>query len=329
MDHSMTNGTLLFAAAAIAAGLIILSYWRMVWRRNTASVQLRSLAVTFALVVLGCILCAWSLVLDRPAYSYSQQESPVAIAIAFDLSPSMLAIPDPEFDRNMPPRYVRARDTLLRLLRMLEERQENVLVSLIGFTRNAEVLMGWDRNASQLREFVEYGLSPGLFTSSGTSMEAAVDALVDAFDMLPQDLQERSRKIAILVSDGEDTLPRSFLGYALEELASSSFDIIALQAGLLDKSEGVPRYGQVDEFIGFEAMSGDLFTQPNVEAMTAIAEATTERGLYVRAEDSASADQMLRFVARGQVDGEKLGSEQLAVLGLFAVVALLCAHILK
>ena len=325
----MSSGTLLVTAAAIAAGLIILFYWRMVWRRNAADLPVRSLAVTFALVIFGFVLCAWSLMLDRPAFSYSPRESPVAIAIAFDLSPSMLAIPDPEFDRNMPPRYVRARDALLGLISKLEERQENVLVSLIGFTRDAEVLMGWDRNTSQLGEFVAYGLSPGLFTKSGTSMEAAVDALVDVFDMLPQDLQYTSRRIAILISDGEDTLPSSFLGYAIEELASSSFDVIALQAGLLDKSEGVPRYGQVDEFIGFEAMGGDLYTQPNVEAMTAIADATMERGLYVRAEDSASIEQMLRFVARRRVASDEFRKGQLAVLGLFAVVALLCARLLK
>lgn len=325
----MNGDTLVFVAAATTATLAIFYYWRSVRRRSANSVQRRPLVTTIALVLLGFAFCAWSAMLDRPAYSYTPHDGPIAIAVAFDLSPSMLAIPDPIFDPDNTPRYVRARIALLELFRILEERRVNVLVSLIGFTRSAEVLMGWDSSSSQIREIVEYGLSPELFTSSGTSIEAAVDSLVDVFGMLPEDLRETSRRIAILVSDGEDTFPRSFLGYAREEVASASFDVIALQAGLLDTSEGVPRYGQVGEFLGFEPMGGDLYTVPDVEAMSAISSAASERGLYVRAEDPSAVEQMLRFTGGVQIDSGKPDNRTVAIMGLFAVVTLLCARILK
>jgi len=292
-------------------------------------VRRQALTITRGLIVLGFVFCVWSLVLDQPSYSYTRERNPIAIAVAFDLSPSMLAIPDPAFDANVPPRYVRARNILLELFSTLEERRENVLVALIGFTRNAEVLIGWDYSSSQLREIIEFGLSPGLHSSTGTSMEAAVGAVTDLFNLLPADLRETSRKLAILVSDGEDTMPDSFLGYALDDLASASFDIIALQAGLLHTSEGVPRYGQVGEFIGFEAMGGELYTAPSTETMQAIAGAIPERGLYVRAEDPAAIEEILQFTIDGKVDGGYLGNKMFAMLGMFIVVTLLCARVLR
>jgi hypothetical protein len=316
-------------ATAVAAGLAVLVYWRIVHHRNADSLQARPTALTIALFTLGFALCSWSMLPDRPAYSYTPRSNPVAIAIAFDLSPSMLAVPDPLFDRSIQPRYVRAREALLELFRVLQERRINVLVSLVGFTRNAEVLMGWDYNVSQIHEILQYGLSPDLFSSSGTSIEAAVDALVDVFGMLPKEFREASHKIAILASDGEDTLPRSFLGYALEELATNSFDVIALQSGLLDASEGVPRYGQIGEFLGFEVMGGELYTVPDVEAMAAISNATTERGLYVRAEDPAAVERMLQFMGHENIDSKSPDRRLIAALGLFAVVGLFCARVLN
>ena len=291
--------------------------------------QRQSLTITYALVGLGLALCAWSITLDRPSYSYAPLSDPIAIAVAFDLSPSMLAIPDPAFGPDIPPRYVRGKAALLELFRILQERRENVLVALIGYTKNAEVLMGWDHSASQLREIVEYGLSPGLFTSTGTSMEAAVGTVIDLFEMLPLEMRNNGRRLAIFVSDGEDTLPQSFLGYAIEELASESFDVISLQTGLLNTNEGVPRYGQVGEFLGFEAMGGKLYTIPSAEAMNSIANATTKRGLYVRAEDPGAVEQMLQFTLDGQITGDQLEKSLLAMLGMFAVVTILCARVLQ
>jgi hypothetical protein len=241
----------------------------------------------------------------------------------------MLAIPDPTFDREIPPRYIRARDVLLVFFRTLEERRENVLVALVGYTKTAEILMGWDDSPSQFQEIIEFGLSPGLHTTTGTSTEAAVGTIIDLFDMLPVDLRDTDRKLAIIVSDGEDTLPSSFLGYAIEELASETFDVIALQTGLLEANEGVPRFGQVGEFLGFEAMGGDLYTVPDTHAMSAIANATSGRGLHVRAEDPAAADKILQFASSVGSDGANPEETLIAVLGMFAIVTILCARVLQ
>jgi hypothetical protein len=286
-------------------------------------------AITLVLVGLGFVFCAWSVVLDRPSLSYAHDDTPIAIAVAFDLSPSMLAIPDPAFDGNIQPRYVRARTALLELFRILEERQQNMVVALVAYTKNAEVLMGWDHSASQLREIIEYGLSPGIHTTTGTSMEAAVGTVIDLFRMLPVELRDTSNKLAVFVSDGEDTLPQSFLGYAIEELGSQSFDVVALHTGLLDTNEGVPRYGEVGEFLGFEAMGGKLHTVPDAEAMDAIAHATIGRGLYVRAEDPLAAEKMLQFTVNVQTVDAYLENRAIAILGMFFVVLLLCARVLR
>ena len=316
----MGKFTLFLLAATALAGIATILYW--------VGQQRRPPLYTVILVVCGLALTGGSVLVDRPAYSYAPKATQVAIAIAFDLSPSMLAIPDPSTHPDTAPRYVRARQTLLEVFRALEERQQNIVVSLIGFTKDAQILMGWDYSAAQLREILQYGLSPNLFTSSGTSIEAAVEALVDVFGMLPQDLRETSRKIAIVVSDGEDTAPVEYLGYALEELSSNPFDVIALQAGLIGTSEGVPRYGEVGEFLGYEIMSGKLYSTPNIQTMHAIAEASPQRGLYVRAEEPGAVEQILQFTVGGRLLKSKFPGTLFASLSLLGIVALIGARVL-
>lgn len=322
----MTDGSLL--VIAIAAGLAIILYWWLSISRRTPRRPQQLTVVTVILVVFGFIACGWSVALDRAGHSYTRQNNPLAIAIAFDHSPSMLAIPDPFFKNDVPPRYERARVAVLELFKTLEERQKNALVALIGFTRNAEVLMGWDDNAAQVRDILEHGLSPELFTSTGTSIETVVKKIIDTFNMLPQDMQATSRKIAILVSDGEDTQAEESFAYALEDLASSSFDLIALQVGSLSDSEGVPRYGQIGEFLGFESMGGKLYTVPDFEAMSALSNATAQRGLFVRAEDPRAVEKMLQFLNQQAVDDGKPATSLLATLALFTLVGLFCARVL-
>jgi hypothetical protein len=313
--------TLFLLTATALAGIATILYWYRQRRRPPT--------YTVLLVVCGLALVGGSVLLDRPEYDYAPRTTPVAIAIVFDLSPSMLAIPDPSTHSDTEPRYVRARETLLAVFRALEERQQNIIVSLIGFSKDAEILMGWDYSTVQLREILAFGLSPDLFASSGTSIEAAVETVVDVFDMLPQDLKETSRKIAIVVSDGEDTTPSEYFGYALEELSSNRFDVIALQSGLLGTSEGVPRYGQVGEFLGFEMMSGNLYSTPNIDAMHAISQASPQRGLYVRAEERDAIEQVLQFTVGGQLRNPKFPGILFASLSLFGIVALVGARVLQ
>lgn len=317
----MSKFTLVLLAATVIAGIVTILYWYGQRRRPPT--------YTVLLVVCGLALVGGSVLLDRPVYDYAPRTTPVAIAIAFDLSPSMLAIPDPLTHADTEPRYVRAREALLAFFRALEDRQENIIVSLVGFSKDAEILMGWDYSTVQLREILAYGLSPDFFASSGTNIEAAVETLVDVFDMLPQDVKETSRKIAIIVSDGEDTGPSEYFGYALEELSSNRFDVVALQSGLLGTSEGVPRYGQIGEFLGFEMMSGKLYSTPNVDAMVAISQASPQRGLYVRAEERDAIEKMLQFSVGGRQRHPKFPGTLFASLSLFGIVALVGARVLQ
>ena len=249
----------------------------------------------YLLIVAGLGLCLWSLTSERSGFTFERQSSPLAIAIAFDLSPSMLAIPDPEFNGEYPPRFERGKAVLLEFVRALEERDEPVIVSVVGFTKNANIIMGWDQSTAQVRDILDYAVSPDLFGSSGTSIEAAAKSLASVFAMLPEPLQSSSRQLAIIVSDGEDTMRAASFDYAKQELAEAGFDTIALQTGLIDRDEGVPTYGQVGEFTGFRVMQGDSYTVPDFAAMSAIAIASGGRGLHVHAESQAAVGRMLQF----------------------------------
>lgn len=144
--------------------------------------------------------------------------------------------------------------------------------------------------------------------------------------MLPQ--RAGTRRVAILVSDGEDTTGRSWLPYTLDRLSSSPVELIALQAGALEYDEGVPRYGELGEFLGFERMGGALYTVPDAKAMHAIAGAARQGGLYVRAEDPAAAEQIVEFLDSSRAGASDRKMLTFTVL-LFVTTALLCARILR
>lgn len=312
-------------AAAAASGLAVLLYWRAVPLRGAGE---GPSPVTLVAAAAGLALCALSATLGRPDYTYARETAPITVAIAFDLSPSMLAVPDPTFDQPLPPRYRRAQDVLLRVFGALEERGTSVLVSSIGFTRDAGVLMGWSGDATQIRSVLEHGLSPGLFTRTGTSLEEAVEMVLDVFDTLPQGLRDESRRVAILVSDGEDTTRRTWLPFTLDRLSSSSLEVVALQAGSLQHDEGVPRYGELGEFLGFERMSGRTWTVPDAQAMAAIARAPARGGLYVRAENPDAAEQIVQFLD-GSRSGGTDGKMLTFALLWFAITCVLCARVLR
>ncbi|NNE39206.1 MAG: VWA domain-containing protein, partial [Gammaproteobacteria bacterium] len=273
-------------------------------------------------------LLAWSTVNDRPRYSYSLNENPVAISIAFDLSPSMLAIPDPSVSAQTQTRFERGRERLSELFRELEDRQENIIVSMSGFTEKAQVILGWESNIAQINEMLDFVISPELFTSTGTSIEAAINSLAGSFNTLPQNLREKSHKIGILVSDGEDTLPYSYLEYAVEKVETSSFDMITLQTGLLGENEGVPEYGEFGEFLHFTPMSGRLFTVPNVDTMMQLSQIDSHRGLYVRAESPESVDRMLRFIGGADSGTGNIDKSAAILLALFLIIALIFARLI-
>jgi hypothetical protein len=317
----------LLVAAAVVIALLVFLYWRQ--RSRKPGVANRPSRLVLVLAGSGIVLCGWSLALEEPDLTYARRANPLVIAIAFDVSPSMLAIPDPQLTPDLAPRFARARNTLLAFFAALEERGEMPFVAMAGFTRKAEILMGWDQSAAQVRDVLQYGLSPDLFGSSGTSIEAAVDAIDRLFGMLPAAVSSPGRKIAIVVSDGEDTLPPSSVGYALEDLQAGAYEVIALQAGLLHEPEGVPAYDRVGEFLGFQVFGGREFTVPDAGLMSSLAEAPDVGGLYVRAEDPQAVERMLEFAT---ASGRRTGVPEaslLATLGMFLVVAALCGLLVK
>jgi hypothetical protein len=324
--RDMTVYYFLAIAAMVVVGFV---YWVQPVRRATVVTQSRNLFGLLVLISAGLFLSLWSVTLERSAYTFERQSSPIAIAIAFDLSPSMLAIPDPELESEHLPRFERGKAILLDYIRALEAQGQPVIVSILGFTKDANVIMGWDQSTAQVYDVIDYAVSPDLFGSSGTSMEAAAKSLLAVFAMLPTELKTTSQQLAIIVSDGEDTMRASSFEYAKQELANGEFDIISLQTGLISQNEGVPTYGRVGEFTGFRNMKGEQYTVPNFAAMSAIAEASSGRGLHVRAEEPASVAQMQQFTLGGSTRVSAPDAKWLSTLGMYAVVTLLCAVILR
>ena len=316
----------LFAAVTALCIACVLVYWRLVPRSGAAWPTASGWLVA-APVAAGWIMCGLSLALEQDSRGHVRIREPLAIAVAFDLSPSMLAIPDPRLEPGYEPRFERGRDTLLAFFDGLEERRDAPLVAMIGFTHDAEILMGWDRSYARVREILDYALAPDLFGSSGTSIGAALERVEEVFGMLPPDARDDARKLVVVVSDGEDTTRRSSLEYALGGLAARGYDVIAVQAGLLRAREGVPQDG-IGPFPGFRRYGGRQFTVPDVAAMTGLSDAGAS-GLYVRAEDRQAAAHMLRFVAPSGRRASAADASLLAGFGMFIVVAALCGVLLR
>ncbi len=124
----MRDNTGYYLLAAIIIAVVVFAYWARPERRAAVVNNPRKLLGLLILIVAGLGLCLWSVTLDRSAYTFERQSNPIAIAIAFDLSPSMLAIPNPEFDGEHLPRFERGKAVLLEFIRALEEQGEPVIV---------------------------------------------------------------------------------------------------------------------------------------------------------------------------------------------------------
>ena len=318
-----------YSVVAVAIAVVIAAYWARPGRRALVLSRPRNLLGLLALIGAGIGLSLWSVALQRSAFTFERQSDPIAIAIAFDLSPSMLAIPHPQLDSEYLPRFERGKSVLLEYFRELEAQGEPIIVSVVGFTREADIIMGWDQSTAQVTEILDYAVSPDLFGSSGTSIEAATTSLERIFSMLPAAVRKTSRQLAIVVSDGEDTMRASSIDYAKQELAASDFDTIALQTGLIDTDEGVPIYGRAGEFTGFRRMGGETYTVPNFATMGMIAESSGGRGLHIHAEAPTAVEHMLQFTLGDDRRHTALDATLLSTFGMFAVVSMLCAAILR
>ena len=255
--------------AVIITVLLILAYWGWVWLQTGGQIQ-RSLSVLLMLVIF--FSAAIIIYVERMDTSYMLDDTPVLVGITTDLSLSMGATVDPREYSPLPTRLERAQRVILPILNALDTSGASVMMGITGFTAKSEMIMGWDGNLPQIREVIEYSLAPGILTLPGSDLGVALQGVLPLFENLPEEYQEQeTRKFLIVISDGEQTQERGELETALAELRSNNVSIISLQVGSLDLPEGIPVYDDAGTFLGFEDISGQVYTMPNTEIMQMIA----------------------------------------------------------
>lgn len=311
--------------AVLATVICTAGYWILLSRRTgrpaLPSVSLSAL-VAAILAVLGFLEH-----LSQPTRAYVPRQAPMAIAMAFDLSLSMLARPDPRTHPEVPTRLDRAKATLLEVLRMLQDRRQASMVSVTVFTTTSEIVLAWDDSLPQVGEVVEHVIAPDLLTRPGTDLGFALVALTRRFQTLPRGEGAPGRKVAILVSDGEQTVTGLDLQRAVDRLRAQDVDLVALHVGLLDVPEGIPRFDPDGAFLGFRQVGGRFYTVPDPATMTLIPGPDPRRGLYVRAEDPQAATKIVEFLGAAEArpdPGARL--QLLAVWGLWGLSLVLLAR---
>jgi hypothetical protein len=274
--------------------LLIIAYWIWVWSQTGGKIT-RSLSVFLMLVLFVAI--ATIIYVERMDTSYMLDDTPVLVGITTDLSLSMGATVDPREYSPLPTRLERAQQTILPILNALDTSGANVMMGITGFTAKSEMIMGWDSNLPQIREVIEYSLAPGILTQPGSDLGVALQGVLPLFDNLPEEYQEQeTRKFLIVVSDGEQTLERGEIESALAELRANSVSIISLQVGSLDLPEGIPVYDDAGTFLGFQDISGQVYTMPNTDIMRMLAGEDPATGLYIRAESNNAVDEISEFL---------------------------------
>jgi hypothetical protein len=242
---------------------------------------------------------------------------PLVVGIAVDLSLSMLAAPDPRTHPDVKSRLLRVQDTLVTLFDRLAASQANVLTGVTAFTARSEIILAWDPNLAPAREVIAYVLAPDMMTLPGTDLGAAVEGLLPLFDLLPSAYREKdTRRVAIVVSDGEGTVTQRDLRRALDGLRARGVEVVSLQAGLFGVPEGIPSYDDAGGFLGFQDVGGQTYTTPDARAMQMIA-GEAKPGLYVRAEDPQAASKIDDFL--GVSLGAASGVERLQLLILWVL----------
>ncbi len=281
-------------AASIIVILIILAYWVWVWTQTGGKIG-RSLSVLLMVVLFTAV--STIIYVQRMDTSYMMDDTPVLVGITTDLSLSMGATVDPREYSPQPTRLERAQRILLPILNALDTSGASVMMGITGFTAKSEMIMGWDGNLPQIREVIEYSLAPGILTVPGSDMGVALQGVLPLFENLPEEYQEQeTRKYLIVVSDGEQTLERGEIESALAELRSSNVKIISLQVGSLEDPEGLPVYDEAGTFLGFEDVSGQIYSMPNTEIMQLIAGDDPANGLYIRAESNDAVEEISQFL---------------------------------
>lgn len=275
------------ASGVILATLVI--YWlRMdVWRSSRYRVRHLPLLPALLLVLIF---------LQYGTGGLRGSTAPIFVAIVADVSLSMGTMPEPLEHEGVGTRLQRARRTLLPLLGELDASTRPVMIGVGAFSSKAETILAWDDNLPQVREVVEYVLTPGLLTESGSDLGAALERAVRLFDLLPAAYRESGEKFLILVSDGEQNVDRADTATAIGKLRAHGVGIVALHVGLSDIPEGLPVYDGAGTFLGFDQVGGRIFSVPDPAAMRAIAGSAPKQGVFVKAEDSDAAEAVMEFI---------------------------------
>lgn len=307
--------------AAIILGTIVfaglLAYW---WRDRS-----RDSALACLVGALGIGLVIWFAWTRAPQLTEDRQAEPLVLAIAMDLSPSMLARPVPLGDNAVLPRFERSLRVVADVIDGLQASDAHYLISITGFAGDAGVLIGWDDNLAAIREALDYTVTPELFAENGTSLEAAARSIDELFALLPVRFAA-ARRVVLFVSDGEDTERPSDVRYAAERLRRSNASIIALQVGLAERNEGIPVYNDLGAFQGFRVLDGRKFTRPDPDAMRELAGGRA--GFFIRAEDPSASSQILEQL-RSARPAVSLDTRLVPLLGMFILTFLLLLLVLK
>lgn len=295
----------LVASALILA--VLLAWWFRMNVRGSGRHRTRHLVVLPALLLTLMLLQQGAGELRAPG-------DPVFVAIVADVSLSMATMPEPLGQEEVGTRLQRTRRTLLTLLTELESSARPVMIGVSAFTTKAETILSWDDNLPQVREAVEYVLTPGLLTESGSDLGAALEGAERLFELLPDAYRESdSGKFLLLVSDGEQNVESADTATAIGNLRHAGVKIIALHVGLSEVPEGLPHYDEAGTFAGFDPVGGQLFSVPDPAVMRAIAGSAPQQGLFAKAEDEDAARNMMEFIGI-RITGSHSGSTHLVLL---------------
>lgn len=296
---------LLVASALVLAALLV--YWSGVGIRRSGRYCARHLVVLPALLLTLALL-------QQSAGGLRGGSAPVFVAIAADVSLSMGTMPAPLEHAGVGTRLQRTRRVLLSLLAELESSARPVMVGVTAFTSKAETILAWDDNLPQVREAVEYVLTPGLLTESGSDLGAALEGAERIFELLPVAYRESNGgKFLVLVSDGEQNVESADIATAIRKLREQGVKIVSLHVGLADVPEGLPVYGAAGTFTGFDPVGGRFFSVPDPSVMRALAGSTPEEGIFVKAEDRDAAEDVLEYMGI-QIAGSQSDSVRMALL---------------
>ncbi|MEJ2172742.1 MAG: vWA domain-containing protein [Woeseiaceae bacterium] len=280
----------MFPIVAFLVLAALAGYW--FWLRPWASPVHR--LSPFAVLLVMLLLLVYT---DRDGDRFSASGGPIMVAVAADVSLSMGTLPEPAAHGEIGTRLERAQGVLLPLLADLGATARPVMISVTAFTSKSETILAWDDDLSLVREIVEYVLTTGLITEAGSDLGAALNGVIPLIDSLPEAYRgPEYTKFLLLLSDGEQTVTRANSATAIAKLHELGVRIIALHVGLSDVPEGLPVYDENNGFVGFEEVSGQIFSVPDPDVMHLVAGEDPARGLFVQAENNDAAATITRYI---------------------------------